>query len=58
MVKRREVLTYFEAHGFVNQGGARHDRLSHPDGRTTTLKRHREISNIMFETMKKQAKLR
>ena len=58
MVKHREVVEYFERNGFVNEGGAKHDVLKHPDGRRTTLKRQREIDNVMFEVMKKQAGLK
>ena len=57
MVKRREVVRYFEKRGFVNKGGTNHDLFEHPDGRKTTIKRHREIDHVMFEVMKKQAGL-
>jgi len=55
MVKRKDVEAFFRLHGFVNVGGARHDRLQHPDGRWTVLERHREIPDRLFEKMKKQA---
>ena len=58
MVKRKEVEDFFRGHGFVNLGGARHDRLQHPDGRWTVLVRHREISDRLFEEMKKQVGLK
>ena len=58
MVKRKEVEDFFKAHGFVNKGGTKHDRLEHPDGRWTTLKRHREIDDVLFKEMKKQAGLK
>ena len=54
MVKRKEVERFFRERGFVNMGGTRHDRLQHPDGRWTILKRHTEIENLLFEKMKKQ----
>lgn len=55
MIKRKDVLAFFEENGFENRGGRNHDLLLHPDGRRTVLGRHREISNVMFEEMKKQA---
>ena len=58
MVKRKEVEDFFKEHGFENKGGANHDKLQHPDGRWTILGRHREISNLLFERMKKQAGLK
>lgn len=58
MVKRREVVRYFELHGFINIGGTNHDKLVHPDGRRTFLGRHSEVSNRMFKEMKKQAGLK
>lgn len=58
MVKRREVEKFFEEHGFENKGGVNHDKLLHPDGRWTVLERHKEIPNLMFEQMKKQAGLK
>ena len=58
MVKRRVVEEFFKQHGFENLGGTNHDRLQHPDGRWTILARHKEIPDLMFEKMKKQAGLR
>lgn len=58
MVKRREVVSFFKSHGFINQGGTRHDRYQHPDGRWTVIERHSEIDNKLFEEMKKQAGLK
>ena len=58
MVTRREVEKYFQEKGFVNVGGANHDRLQHPDGRWTILGRHGEIPNQLFEKMKKQAEVK
>ncbi|WP_165046166.1 type II toxin-antitoxin system HicA family toxin [Adlercreutzia sp. ZJ138] len=53
MVKRRQVELFFKEHGFINEGGTNHDKLVHPDGRWTTLGRHKEISNKLFDEMKK-----
>lgn len=53
MVKRKYVLSWFRARGFVVQGGTNHDKLVHPDGRWTVLGRHGEIANQLFEKMKK-----
>lgn len=58
MVKRKDVVRFFTAHGFVNLGGTNHDRYRHPDGRWTVIGRHQEISDRMFEAMKKQAGLK
>lgn len=58
LVKRRDVLRFFEANGFVIKGGTNHDKLVHPDGRRTYLGRHAEIDNKLFEKMKKEAGLR
>lgn len=37
----REIIRRLESAGFVNQGGTRHDKLVHPDGRKTIVFRHR-----------------
>ncbi|MEG0990639.1 MAG: type II toxin-antitoxin system HicA family toxin [Gordonibacter sp.] len=58
MVRRRQVVKFFLAHGFINKGGARHDRYEHPDGRWTVVERHVEINDRLFENMKKQAGLK
>ena len=58
MSKRRDVVRFLENKGFVNMGGANHDRFKHPDGRQTVVPRHREISDKLFEVIKKQAGLR
>lgn len=57
MVKRRQVVRLLERNGFVNKGGTNHDRFEHPDGRWTMLKRHAEIDNDTFRTIKKQTGL-
>lgn len=58
MTKRKDVIKFFKAHGFELFANKGHDKLVHPDGRWTTLGRHVEISNRLFEEMKKQAGLK
>ena len=58
MTKRKIVVDTLIDKGFVNMGGAKHDRFVHPDGRWTTVPRHRDIDDRLFLTIKKQAKLK
>lgn len=58
MVKRKDVLNFFISEGFKLKGGTNHDKLVHPDGRWTTIGRHKEINDRLFEEMKKQARLK
>ncbi|MCI8367273.1 MAG: addiction module toxin, HicA family [Eggerthellaceae bacterium] len=58
MTKRKDVIRFFRARGFVLIPGTNHDKLVHPDGRRTTLGRHTEVPNVLFEEMKKQAGLK
>lgn len=58
MVKRKDVVKFFRKNGFIVQANKGHDKLVHPDGRWTTLGRHTEIDDRLFETMKKQAGLK
>lgn len=57
MTKRREVVRLLEINGFVNEGGKRHDKFKHQDGRWTEVPRHREIDNYLVEVIKKQVGL-
>lgn len=57
MVKRREVIKYLKRHGFVSDKGARHEHFV-KDGQFTQVPRHSEISEEMFERIKKQAGLK
>ena len=41
LMAARDVIKRLEAAVFVNKGGSRHDRLVHPDGRTTVVFRHK-----------------
>jgi predicted RNA binding protein YcfA (HicA-like mRNA interferase family) len=47
-----------ERSGFINVGGANHDRFEHADGRRTEVPRHAEINKWLFERIKRQAGLR
>ena len=49
MTKRREIVRRLEREGFVNIGGTNHDVFVHPDGRRTTVERHREIKDLMAQ---------
>ena len=45
MTKRRDVIRYFENHGFWSVGGTKHEKFT--NGRTTIMiKRHREIQGV------------
>lgn len=57
MVKRREVVKFLRAHGFESDNGKNHEHFV-KDGRFTQVPRHREISEEMFEKIKKQAGLK
>jgi mRNA interferase HicA len=37
----KELIKRLEQAGFVNKGGAKHDKLRHPDGRVTVVHRHK-----------------
>lgn len=57
MVKRREVTDFLRKHGFKPSAGKKHEHWT--DGsRFTQVPRHREISNQMFEKIKKEAGLK
>jgi len=58
MVKRRDVVRLLESNGFINRGGKRHDKFKHPDGRWTEVERHKEVDDMLFERIKKQAGLK
>lgn len=56
MTKRRDVVKFFEQHGFWSQGGTKHEKFT--DGHVTIfIKRHREIEDEVFAKLKKQAGL-
>lgn len=57
MVKRKEVTDLLRKNGFYPTGGTNHEHWS--NGREwTQVPRHREISNQLFERIKKQAGLK
>lgn len=54
MTKRRDVVRFFEEHGFWSKGGTKHEKFT--NGHVTIfIKRHREIEDEIFEKLKKQA---
>ncbi len=57
MVKRRDVVKLLQENGFVGDGGKRHEHFIKGD-RFTQVPRHREISEELFERIKKQAGLK
>lgn len=57
MVKRKEVVDLLRKNGLHPDGGKNHEHRT--DGtRWTRVPRHAEISNAMFEKIKKQAGLK
>lgn len=57
MVKRKVVTNFLRNGGFHPTGGTNHEHWT--DGeRFTQVPRHREISNQLFEKIKKQAGLK
>jgi mRNA interferase HicA len=55
----RELIKRLEQAGFVNQGGAKHDKLRHPDGRVTVVHRHKgEIPLGTLKNIEKQSGVR
>ena len=49
MTKRRDLVRLLLRNGFTPDGGTKHERFSHPDGRKATVPRHREIPDEMAE---------
>lgn len=57
MIKRKEVTDLLRRAGFHPTGGTNHEHWT--DGiRFTQVPRHREISNQLFEKIKRQAGLK
>lgn len=54
MVKRRDLVRELEEAGMVSKGGTRHEIFAKPGARTT-VPRHREISEELAKTIRKQA---
>jgi mRNA interferase HicA len=57
MTKKRDVVRLLESNGFINKGGANHDKYVHPDGRWTEVARHSEIPELTAKKIRKQAGL-
>ncbi len=57
MTKRKDVVKLLKSNGFISRGGTNHEMFAHPDGRTTIVPRHREIKELTFRLIKKQAGL-
>lgn len=57
MVKRKEVTDLLKRNGFHSTGGTNHEHWSN-GSEWTQVPRHREISNRLFEKIKKQAGLK
>lgn len=58
MTKRRDVVRLLQRSGFISEGGTNHELFRHPDGRTTVVPYHREIKDLMFKIIKRQAGLK
>ena len=58
MTKRKDLVRLLEENGFVNRGGAKHDRFEHRDGRWAPVPRHREIPRFTADKIKEQAVLK
>lgn len=50
------MVRYFVEHGFWSNGGAKHEKFTNGTV-TIMIKRHREIEDIVFEQLKKEAGL-
>ncbi|MDR3307609.1 MAG: type II toxin-antitoxin system HicA family toxin [Coriobacteriales bacterium] len=57
MTKRRDIVRELTKAGFVNLGGANHDKYVNGD-RTTEVPRHREIPEPLAKDILRQAGLK
>lgn len=57
MTKRKDVVRLLRSNGFESRGGTNHEKFVHPDGRTTFVPYHREVKEILFRAIRKQAGL-
>lgn len=57
MTKRRDVVRLLESHGFRSDGGTKHEKFCHLDGRKTVVPRHREINELTLRLILRQARL-
>lgn len=58
MAKRRDLVRELERSGFASQGGTKHEKFVHPDGRVAIVPRHAEISDSLAKSILRQAGLR
>ena len=57
MTKRRDLVRPLLRNGFAPDGGTKHERFSHPDGRGATVPRHRELKALTARLILTQAKI-
>lgn len=57
MTKRRDVTRILLEHGFHSEGGTKHERFRHPDGREVWVPRHREILETTFKGILREAEI-
>ncbi len=55
MTKRRDLVRLLMRNGFAPDGGTKHERFSHPDGREVSVPRHREIRALTARLILAQA---
>ena len=58
MVKRRDVVRILEANGFYPSEGTKHERFRHEGGRWVVVPRHREILDVTFRHILREAGIR
>ena len=58
MTKRRDLVKKLKSAGFKSEGGTKHEKFNHPDGRSTVVPRHSEIPNVMAGIIEKEAGLK
>lgn len=57
MTKRRDLVRLLVKNGFAPDGGTKHERFSHPDGREVSVPRHREIRGLTARLILTQASI-
>ena len=57
MTKRRDLVRLLLRNGSAPDGGTKHERFSHPDGREVTVPRHRELKALTARLILTQAKI-
>lgn len=57
MTKRRDLVRLLVRDGFAPDGGTKHERFSHPDGREASVPRHREIRALTARPILAQASI-